>query len=242
MTQQLLVDQNAALLDFLDDLLTESAEDTALAGQSVPEPAMSADAPAPAAEPVSEGNGPGLDKIPATEPPAAHVPENDSVAGRVPIIPDWGAEAFQAMVFKVGDLSLAIPLVELAGVVEWRPELVDKTGATGFRLGCYPHSGQSVTLIDTARFIFPAERLAALYGPDTNSRLSRIILIDKGNIGLACDEVYEVFSIQPELVNWRSEQTRRQWLAGTMLEQLIAVLDARATAELLVAGRNNSNE
>lgn len=245
MARPLLLEQNAALLGFLDDLLTEEPQAEPAAAELPQEPALTTDTVTPVAEreiPIAAEEL-ALDGTPTAEIPEAIIPaqEMHAPAGRIPIVPDWGREAFQAMVFKVGELSLAIPLVELAGVVEWQPELIDSQGASGLCMGHFPHAGQSVTVIDTARFIFPEQHLQALGGPHISPRLSRIVLINQGNIGLACNEVFEVITIESAQVNWRSDKTRRQWLAGTMLDQLIAVLDARTTAEILTDERDIAN-
>lgn len=225
MTQQVMVEQQAALMDFLDDLLSEEPETGALPE----EPAPQGDSPSDT--PLAQANG----VFPEFETTVVKSPAAWSPDGRIPIIPDWAGQTFQAMVFKVGELSLAIPLTELAGVLEWRPELLDTGLATGVCLGRYPHAGQSVSVIDTARFIFPEQQLPFLSTPDSNRRLTRMILINKGKIGLVCHTVFELIDIDPQQVSWRSDKTRRQWLAGTMLAQLIAILDARTTAEILAA-------
>lgn len=239
MTQQLLVEQHEALSGFLDDLLTESLDETGDVNECL------ADAHEPVEQDISEETGISHEQTPTSASAVEYITDNDlpllAIDERVPVIPDWGNRVFQAMVFKVGELSLAVPLVELAGVVEWRPDPADNIDVNGFYLGRQPHAGQSVMVFDVARFIFPAERFEALCCPEPYSRISRIILIDKGKIGLACDEVFEVISIQPDQVNWRSEKTRRKWLAGTMLEQLTVVLDARTMAELLLDESNDLN-
>lgn len=239
MTRPSLVEQNEALIDFLDDLLTEDpgGEDEAgqtgieaeqTAGGLAEELPQSGEAPAGVA---AHQAGPGAHEV---------AREVESATGRIPIIPDWGREAFQAMVFKVGELSLAVPLQELAGVLEWKPEQVEQQAGSLMCLGHYPHAGRTLTVVDTARFIFPASHLAHLAGPGSRRQISRIILIDNGNIGLACDEVYEVIRILPGQVTWRSAKTRRQWLAGTMLKELIAVLDAPAAVRILADTLNMS--
>jgi len=237
MTKPALIAQNEALLSFLDELLTDESQavSTGSAPSEDPEPGHAIPTPGSRAERSVEGDQSGL----AQGNPAEVCDEGLSgtgVAGqgeRVPIIPHWGTAVFQAMVFKVGELSLAIPLVELVGVVEWRSEQVEQEGVGGLCLGQYRHDGHAVTLIDTAGLIFSGSHHRA--SPDLTSRSEklRIILIDNGNIGLLCDEVHEVISLQPAQVNWRSARTRRKWLAGTVMSQLIAVLDTHTTTEIL---------
>lgn len=252
MSEPLLVAQNEALTDFLDDLLTEDVEDANL---SVDEFLDNSLDESPDASPDEAINAPpvetGLiaDAAPAVEPepvlpemPEAVIPESVTPDyglpqvmddGRVPVLPDWGLKPFQAMVFKVGELSLAIPLTELAGVIEWKPGQVEDPSGNRLHLGQYPHDGQSVTVVDIARLVFAGSPFDDSNQTEISQRVSRIILINNVKIGLAVDTVHEVITIQPTRVNWRSARTRRQWLAGTMLDEMIVVLDARSTAKIL---------
>lgn len=228
MTQSALTAQNVALQEFLDDLLTEEespqAESVEVDGSELSD--SEAITP-PVEEPVqttvsTEAVGDTMQM--ATE---------DPDAGRIPIIPSWAAGPFQAMVFKVGDLALAIPLAELSGVLEWKPSLASLRSGEGLYRGDYSHADSLVKLIDTAQFVLPASHPLARQTTETLTQASRIILIDNGNLGLLANEVFELVTISPDRVNWRSKQTRRQWLAGTMLEELIILLDPRTTVQLL---------
>jgi len=248
MSQPLLVAQNEALTDFLDDLLTEDVEDANLTVDEFLDNSLDESPDEPIDAPPVE-SGLIADAVPAVEPEpvlpetaAAVIPESVSSDyglpqvmddGRVPVLPDWGLKPFQAMVFKVGELSLAIPLTELAGVIEWKPEQVEDPSGNRLHLGQYPHDGQSVTVVDIARLVFAGSPFDDAIQPEVSQRVSRIILIDNGKMGLAVDTVHEVITIQPTRVNWRSARTRRQWLAGTMLDEMIVVLDARSTAKIL---------
>ena len=220
-----LVNQNEALMDFLDDLLTEAPDSPELEEQLEPHNEVAEiDA---LAKPSSE-----IPQQAVVEPPPP-APDIEDATGRKLIIPDWGRQPFAAMVFKVRDLSLAIPVQELAGVIDWQAARVEQQAGAMLLLGQTDYAGQAVKVVDTARFIFPDSKLAALAEQGGQHKLSRIVLINNGKIGLACDEVYELIDIQPSQVTWRSELTRRKWLAGTMLEEMIVLLDSATTADIL---------
>lgn len=214
-----LVNQNEALIDFLDDLLCEDVDEPTPV--NVPEPSETVVAEK---EPVPEAVIVEQEEVVQPAPVDKH--------GRQLIIPDWGREAFAAMVFKVRDLSLALPVQELAGVIDWQTAGVEQQAGSLLLLGQSQHKGKTVNVVDTARFIFPEEKLTTL-AAQGGTALSRIILINNGKIGLACEEVYELIDIQPDQVTWRSENTRRKWLAGTMLEEMIVLLDAATAADIL---------
>jgi len=161
------------------------------------------------------------------------VPE--PVLQRAPI-PDWGQEKFQVMLFKVSGLTLAVPLVELNGVQEWQEnDVTPMPGHMPWYLGLVNYRDRQVPVIDTARFVLPQER-QDMVAQDINERLHRIVYIGNESWGLACDEVAEVITIEPDQVRWRSNKTSRRWLAGTVIEQMCALIDPPVFAEMLATG------
>ncbi len=150
--------------------------------------------------------------------------------------PDWSESEFQAMLFNVAGLMLAVPLVDLNGVVEWDPEkITEMPGHAEFYLGLMNHLGVNVPVIDTARLVLPPKKRQELTGDDPTARLSRVVLIHDGQYGLACDEVSEVITLQPDEVRWRTARTQRRWLAGTVVEHMCALIDVNAFADLLAS-------
>lgn len=156
-------------------------------------------------------------------------------------VPEWGQEKFQVMLFKVSGLSLAVPLTELNGVQEWHEEMVTPMpGHASWYLGLVNYRDKQVPVIDTARFVMPQDR-QNMVTDDVNERLHRIVYIGDESWGLACDEVAEVITIEPEQVRWRSDRTRRRWLAGTVIEQMCALIDPSVFAEMLAAGMDSED-
>lgn len=157
-------------------------------------------------------------------------------------IPPWGEETFQALLFKVAGLTLAVPLVELSGVQEWDADAVTPMpGHSPWYLGLTEYRERSVPVVDTAQLVLPEERLAAL-DRDPAARLTRIVFIDDGRWGLGCDEVAEVVTLTPDKVRWRTSRTRRRWLAGTVLDHMCAIIDPPAFAQLLETGMEDESE
>ncbi|MGD8926510.1 MAG: chemotaxis protein CheW [Thioalkalispiraceae bacterium] len=150
--------------------------------------------------------------------------------------PAWAESEFQVMLFKVAGLTLAVPLVELNGIVEC--DLSNVTAMPGhadFYLGLMNHLDKTVPLVDTARFVLPPDKLQLLAGADPQERITRVVMIHDCQYGLACDEVNEVITLSPDSVRWRTQRTQRRWLAGTVIEHMCALIDANAFAELLAS-------
>ncbi len=230
-----LVEQKVAVSMFLDSLLreTENVPDEdepllKLAEQPAPVVAPpKIELPTPVVEPeVVEEIA--IETSVEVEPEIAVAPES--------VKPVWADQPFQILLFNVAGLTLAVPLIELSGVVEWKKETPEMPGHSDFYIGLMRHQDQSVPVIDTARIVFPPERLKDLVCDAPRERVRKIVLIDNGAYGLACDEVSEVITIKPDQIKWRSTRSKRAWLAGTVIDHMCALLDAPALAKQIARG------
>lgn len=245
------VDQKEALSNYLADLLaevpdhvepvlqpvetktTEKVQETSYAEPvvrmplpTVAPPAPPEVVPEPEISPVEV-----VEKVQESRPEADKEPVSEKMER---IVPEWGAERFQCLLFDVGGLKLAVPLVKLNGVIPWNNDLTEMPGHSSIFLGLLRHLGQNVKVIDTARLVLPERQGADLAIPE--ERLRNIILIDESRWGLACDGIGEVLTLSPEDVKWRTAQGSRPWLAGTVMEHLCALLDVDAFSERLLTG------
>jgi len=172
---------------------------------------------------------------PAETPPAAEPSgkeETQPVAG----VPGWDTTApFQALLFKVAGLTLAVPLIKLKGVMPNESGMTPMPGHSSLFLGIVPYQGIKAKVVDTARFILPQEGAAQLEA-DAAGRSAHLVMIDEGRWALACDSIGEVIELEQKDVKWRSANGKRAWLAGTVIDQMCALLDIDALTGELVDG------
>ena len=149
--------------------------------------------------------------------------------------PSWAVPDFQALLFTVAGLKLAVPLIELNGIIEWGDEYITELpGHKSWYLGIIQNQGKSVPVIDTLQQVVPQNRWPENY---LNERkFKHIILIDNARWGLACETVLEVVTLKTDSVKWRSSRTRRRWLLGTVIEHMCALLDSAEFAAMLKTG------
>jgi len=232
-----LVDQKLALSLFLESLLREPRSDDVPDTETEP-PVEASVSLVPPVAPSEPAPMPAAPADIQTETPAEPVEAPTAPAGTVPgKTPDRDGQPFQALLFSVAGLRLAVPLVELSGIQEWADEEVTPMpGHADFYLGLVQYRGHSVPVVDPAALVMPADRQAELAG-DPRERVTRIVFIDEGRWGLACDAVDESITLRSEQVRWRGERTRRRWLAGTVIDQMCALIDTRAFAAMLAEGR-----
>lgn len=214
------VGHEQALKVYIDALLLEPA----------PEESSSADggAQAPGASPAEAAAAPLQEETSAVE------PQTEMPLQRAPVA---DADApFDCLLFKVaGALLLAVPLVRLAGIMKWRGEVTPIPGYAEWFLGLTPNRGRQVKVIDIARFVIPENHKSrqALAG---ERRFKHLLLIDDGGIGLACDDLGQVLKLTADKVRWRKESRSRPWLAGTLIEQMSALLDVERLTAMLKEG------
>jgi len=165
--------------------------------------------------------------------------ESPAVASQWEGSPEWAAEPFQALLFKLSGLSMAIPLIELDGILEWPEQLTPLPNRSSWYLGLLDNRGKTLPVIELAQLVLP-QKLRDKNAANGAVALNRIILIGDSNWGIACDSVSEVITLQPDEVRWRSSRTKRKWLAGTVIDHMCALLDAEGLVDLLGSGQEES--
>lgn len=151
--------------------------------------------------------------------------------------PEWSEGTFESLLFKVaGLLTLSVPLVRLNGILPWPGKLTAVPGHAGWFLGLLSNRGRQVKIIDIAKFVIPENHKARSTIESSERQFKHIILIDDGQFGLACDDLGNVLKLNQGQVRWRSDRTTRPWLAGTIIEQMCAMIDLDHFVAMLKEG------
>jgi len=222
------VEHELALKVYLDALLDEPRVETETQTAVQPQVEVPAVEVAPAV------------KVPAAERVTQEVAQEVSqteAAGPESDYPAWAQAEFEALMFKVGGfLSLATPLVELNTILNWHEHAITPMpGHAEWFLGLLPVRERQVKVIDIAKFVIPKNHKARA-ALDGERDFKHIIIVGGGEYGLACDDLGEVFKVDREKVRWRSDRTQRPWLAGTVVEQMCALIDVDIFSEMLKKG------
>ncbi|MDO9319791.1 MAG: chemotaxis protein CheW [Gammaproteobacteria bacterium] len=236
---------DAVVQDYLDFMLravTETVSEVAVARPVPSKPVLEAvvEARRPAPEPIVEPFvkpfvGPIVETksntivvtTAAAAPAPAPVASPRGANGR----PLWAQAPFECLLFQVVGLKLAAPLVELGGIARIGDGLTPIFGQSDWFMGLLRWNDRNIRVVDTARLIMP-ERLPALVGGQ-RPPYEFVLLIEGTDWGLAIDSATEAMHLQPDEVRWRASLQNRQWLAGTVLEKMCALLDMSSVARLL---------
>lgn len=153
-----------------------------------------------------------------------------------PTHPAWSEGQFDCVLFKVaGALTLAVPLIELSGIVKWNNQVTSLPGGQDWFLGLLPTRGRQVKVIDVARFVIP-EHHRAREALAQSRVFSHVILVGNGEWGLACEGMGQVLKLTRDKIRWRGNRRQRPWLAGMLTDPMCALLDVERFVGLLRPG------
>lgn len=139
------------------------------------------------------------------------------------VMPEWAQQEFQALFFRVDHLILAAPLTDLLRTINIERKPTKIPGQPSWFMGLLDDHQNRIGVLDTGQMVLGKQR-GRQRDPEENPFKSILITRD-GRWGLACDEVLSISRLTPEKVRWRSGRQKRPWLIGTVIEELIAVID-----------------
>jgi hypothetical protein len=165
--------------------------------------------------------------------------------------PAWGRENFRCLAFNVSGLKLAVPVqfvdsmqpLDLISVATSSSETSLSKGEASLLKGEASSSkgeasssnplilGQMkvdrgedaqpfCAVLDTARLVMP-ER----YDNGMQESYRYILTLKNCDWSIAVDSIGGEIGLTPQNVRWRSEHTRREWLAGTVVDKMCALID-----------------
>lgn len=148
--------------------------------------------------------------------------------------PEWAQERFECLLFKAGGLSLAVPLVELGTIYPMTEELTPLFGQADWFMGLLTVKEQNIRTVNTAKIVMP-ER----YRESMCDDFTYVLSINGVDWGLAVDTVANAVTLDPDSVKWRSERSKRPWLAGTVIDHMCALLDVSQLAAMFLGEDKN---
>ncbi len=141
-------------------------------------------------------------------------------------------EEFQLLFFKVAGLILAVPLVNLGGIV--RVEKINSIfGRPNWFYGVQTHRDSQLNIVDTCAWVMPEKYDEALA---ETVDYQYLVVLEDSNWGLACESLVNTVKVDKSQINWRSKPGKRPWLAGVVKEQMCGILNVESLIEMLNAG------
>ena len=133
----------------------------------------------------------------------------------------WSSQGVECLVFSVGGLKLAVPLLFLGGVHEVdASDVKPLIGQPAWYLGMVHKNEENLQVIDTASFIMP-ERTLSL----SEQGYKYLIQLEKTPWTIACQSIDDTVRLEANEIKWRGDRGKRAWLAGTVIEKMCALID-----------------
>lgn len=149
-------------------------------------------------------------------------------------LPQWAQSRFDVLLFKVSGLTLAVPLISLGQIQPITDELTPLFGQADWFMGYQPTPQGKIRTVNTAKFVMP-ER----YDENFVKNAKYVVSINGVPWGLAVDSVNQPITLKPDEVKWRSDRSKRPWLAGTIKEHMCALLDIPMIGQMLMDADKN---
>lgn len=218
--EQQIIHQELALDSYLKTLLEEmSTEESEVIMPSVPE--IKASVPKMRVESKIKEKSETVAKMPALV-ELQLVPKPTMPLA---VMPTWAQYEFQALFFRIGQLILATPLVELSRAIKFDKRITKIPGQPSWFIGLLEDQERKIGILDSGQLILGkgyANKRDLIEQP-----FKSMLITQDGNWGLACDELLSIGKVRPEQVRWRTNRKQRPWLIGTVIEELTAVIDVK---------------
>jgi len=136
----------------------------------------------------------------------------------------------------IGGLTVFIPTQMIGDIKKTQNELVPSKWLPSWIYEYKVDDDEPIQVINTQKLLFNGLKSQRL----DLSKPVYVILIDDSAWGIACDSVGTLSTIEANQITWRSKQTRRRWLAGTVTgkgkgQPSGVVLDIRHIEKVLVS-------
>ncbi|WP_064662608.1 chemotaxis protein CheW [Pseudoalteromonas sp. MQS005] len=163
------------------------------------------------------------------------VPEQEVVVGGEA---DYFDGEFQALFFEVAGLTLAVPLKALGGIHELG-EVNHLFGKPKWFKGVMINREEKLNVVDTARWVMPEK-----YDEQLEASLNYQYLITLGDSqwGLLAEILINNITLSKEDVKWRTNNSKRPWLAGVIKEKMCALIDVNNLNALLEKGLDSRHK
>lgn len=132
--------------------------------------------------------------------------------------PVWAVPPIDCLLFRVGKLTLAIPLLVL-GAIQSLGSLARMPGQPQHVLGIQTTSTGAIPVLHTGHIVMPNQ-----LGDAAQCDYQYVISLHEQSMALACSRIDETISLQEADVKWR-ERSTTPWFAGTVKERRCVLLE-----------------
>ncbi len=132
---------------------------------------------------------------------------------------------FQVLLCDVGEQTIAIPLVELGGIMQVE-RFTKRSSKQSWYYGLFVKGEQTFTCIDSARYLSNADNSALKKDklPD-DQEYKYVVQLGKSEFAICCHSVSTTLEVEKQDVKWKQNVTKQPWFAGILKTQMHALID-----------------
>jgi len=139
-------------------------------------------------------------------------------------------DVFQTLIFNVGKLPLAVPLLKLGGIVQMsEQDITPLVGTPDWFMGLVRHNRGNLMVIDTQKYLMPEQ--SSLNSNDQS--YDYLIILDDSNWALACHSVGDAKNLTQDDVRWSQKSSKRPWFGGMVVEYMSALIEVDELINML---------
>ncbi|MDH5432347.1 MAG: chemotaxis protein CheW [Gammaproteobacteria bacterium] len=139
-------------------------------------------------------------------------------------------ENFQTLIFKVGTMPLAVPLLKLGGIVTVsREDITPMVGTPDWFMGLLPNERGNLMIIDTQKYLMP-ERCET---DKSEEDYQYLIVLDNSNWALACHSVGDAKNLTRDDIRWSGKSSKRPWFGGMVVDYMSALIEVDELINML---------
>jgi len=142
--------------------------------------------------------------------------------------PAWAENPFDVLLVDIQGVQLAMPLAALDGIYPLEEELTPLFGQSTWFMGLQKIMTGNINVVNTAQFIMP-ER----YKETDEMTSMYTVAINGSGWALAVDGIRQPMMVNPDDIRWRSRRAERPWMAGTIINNVCALIDIPSLAKML---------
>lgn len=131
----------------------------------------------------------------------------------------------ECSIFNITGLNIAVPVSSLREILE-QTTLINSHSQAGICAGTINHNNETIDVIDIEYLVMNKNR-------DCKQKPTSVALLKGSSTGFIYDQRLDKQTIISEQVHWRDANSQRVWLAGTVAQQGLALLDIDGVLRLL---------
>lgn len=128
---------------------------------------------------------------------------------------------FKVLLFKIANMTIAIPLVELGGI--HKISKISKVAKQpSWCKGIMVKGTEKFTCVDASSWLIPHKYDD---GNDTVNECKFGVQLGKTSFLLCCNSISETVELSKDDVKWRENTSTKPWLAGLVKKEMCALMD-----------------